>query len=294
MLHARAFGDTGLAVPALGLGAGPLGDPQLADDDVTALFRAAIESGCALVDTAPSYGRSEERLGRLLREHTSDDVILSTKVGYGVEGVPDWTGECIRRGVDRALSLLSREVLDVVHLHSCPKPVLERGDVVRALEDAVTDGKVRVAAYSGDNEDLACALGLDAFRSVQCSVSLVDQASLDDAVPRAKERGLGVIAKRPLANGPWRFEERPSGDEAEPYWERWQALGLGDSGLSYDELALRFVAFTPGVSVAICGTKSAARLRHNAELVEHGPLPEGVYAAVREAWHRHGGWPGRV
>lgn len=96
-LAPRPFGTTGLSVSPLGLGAGEIGDPALDDREVEALLRAAVELGVTLIDTARSYGRSEERIGRFLAP-VRDQVVLSTKVGYGVDGVPDWTGECIRRG----------------------------------------------------------------------------------------------------------------------------------------------------------------------------------------------------
>ena len=83
-----------------------------------------------------------------------DEFVLSTKVGYGIPGYDDWTGPVIAAGVDAALGRLRTDRIDVVHLHSCPLDVLERGEVVAALQATVTAGKVRVAAYSGDNAPL--------------------------------------------------------------------------------------------------------------------------------------------
>lgn len=293
MLRPRPFGDTGLVVPALGLGGGPLGDPSRSDDEVRALLFAALDLGVTFVDTAPSYGRSEERIGRLLGSRRRD-VLVSTKVGYGIEGVPDWTGECVRRGVDRALELLGGDALDVVHLHSCPRHVLERDDVVRALSDAVGAGKVRVAAYSGDNDDLAFALSLGVFGAVQCSLSAVDQAALDENLPRAAGAGRGVIAKRPLANAAWRHSERPQADDVAEYWERWRALGLPTDDNEADDLTLRFAAFSPGVSLTLTGTKSIERLARNVSLVERGPLDADVYGGLRRAFRELGPWPGMI
>src|ERR1700712_4330280 len=107
-LVARAFGRSGpaaqLQVSPLGLGAGELGAAGLDDREVEQLLRTAVELGVTLIDTARSYGLSEERIGRHLRP-VRDQIVLSTKVGYGVDGVPDWTAECIRRGVERALGM---------------------------------------------------------------------------------------------------------------------------------------------------------------------------------------------
>jgi aryl-alcohol dehydrogenase-like predicted oxidoreductase len=301
-LTARPFGRTGLSVSPLGLGAGEIGGDQLDEREVEALLRSCLEHGVTLIDTARSYGRSEERIGRFTAA-VRDRLVLSTKVGYGVEGVPDWTGECVRRGIDRALGLLATDRIDIVHLHSCPIDVLERGDVIGALHDARRAGKIRCAAYSGDNEAVAWAVDSGQFDSLQLSWNLFDQRAAD-VIARAERAGLGVIAKRPLGNAPWRFAERPVGHEAELSWLRWRELGLdlgelaahaGGAALAWDELAARFAAQFPGVSSAIVGTRSAARLAHNAALIARGPLPAPIVAAVRARFQAVGGdWPSRI
>ena len=292
-LAPRPFGRTGLSVSPLGLGAGELGGEALDDREVEALLRTAVELGVTLIDTARSYGLSEDRIGHYLAP-VRDRVVLSTKVGYGVDGVADWTGDCVRLGVDRALGKLATDRIDIVHLHSCPIDVLERGDVIAALHDARRAGKLRCAAYSGDNEALAWAADSGQFDSLQLSWNLCDQRAAR-VIERAHARGLGVIAKRPLANAPWRFADRPSGHEAELYWVRWKALGIDPGELPWDELAARFAAHASGVSSAIAGTSSAAHLRHNAELVARGPLPPAVVAAVRARFDAVGAdWPARI
>jgi aryl-alcohol dehydrogenase-like predicted oxidoreductase len=278
----------------VGLGAGRIGGDEVTDAEAEALIHRALDLGVTLFDSARSYGRSEERLGRALRGHR-ERVVLSTKIGYGIPGHPDWTGPCIAAGVDAALARLGAEVLDLVHLHSCPVETLRRDDVLRALEDAVRAGKVRAAAYSGEGEPLAWAVASGRFHSVQLSVNVCDQAALDAQVAEAARRGLGVLAKRPLANAPWRFAGRPSGDEAEPYWERLQAMGLDPRGLPWQELFLRFAAFAPGVSAVLVGTRSPAHLEAAVRAAELGPLPPALFQAVREAFARAGpGWAGRI
>jgi aryl-alcohol dehydrogenase-like predicted oxidoreductase len=292
-LARRPFGRTGLSVSPLGLGAGEIGNAALDERELEALLRGAVELGVTLIDTARSYGLSEQRIGRFLAP-VRDRVVLSTKVGYGIEGVADWTGECVRRGIDRALGLLATDRIDIVHLHSCPVDVLARGEVIGALHDARRAGKLRCAAYSGDNEALAWAADSGQFDSLQLSWSVCDQRNLP-VIERAARDGLGVIAKRPLANAPWRFAERPVGHEAEPYWERWRALAIEAGELAADELAARFAAHYPGVGSAIVGTTKLARLRHNAELVARGALPEAVIAALRGRFAAVGAdWPARI
>ena len=221
----RDFGSTGLKVSALGFGAGHVGGEGMSEDQAGTLLNAALDRGVTFFDTARGYGASEERIGRHLA-YRRDDFVLATKGGYGVDGVEDWTPACITRGVEDALRRLRTDRVDVFFLHSCGRDVLQRDGLIEALEAAVAAGKVRVAGYSGENEDLAWAVASGRFGAIECSVNLFDQASLDGTVAEAARRGLGVVAKRPLGNAPWRFAERPVGDYAEAYWERMQTLGL--------------------------------------------------------------------
>ena len=140
----RALGKTGLEVSVLGLGAGPLGDARLGDDHTDSLVRAALDRGVTLFDTAPSYGTSEERLGRALGERRKG-VVLVTKGGYGVPGVADWTGEVIRLGIEAALGRLRTDVIDVFLLHSCDASTLMRDDILGELDRAKAAGKIRAA-----------------------------------------------------------------------------------------------------------------------------------------------------
>src|SRR5688572_29006708 len=105
-MRTRALGTTGLVVSELALGAGPLGDPALDDGAVERLIHGALELGITLIDTAPSYGVSEQRIGAALRGRR-DRAIVSTKLGYGVPGIADWTGAVITAGIERALERLA-------------------------------------------------------------------------------------------------------------------------------------------------------------------------------------------
>jgi aryl-alcohol dehydrogenase-like predicted oxidoreductase len=286
----RAFGNTGLTVSGLGLGAAQAGYDSVGEAEAAALLNAALDAGIALVDTARGYDLSEERIGRHLA-HRRREFVLSTKVGYGVPGYENWTGPCVEAGIDLALRLLRTDVIDVVHLHSCPLEVLEQGDVIDALERAVGAGKARVAAYSGDGEALDWAAASGRFASVQASVNLFDQRVIDGGLAGARRLGLGFIAKRPVGNAPWRFADRPVGDYSETYWERWRAMGLDPRGLDWQELALRFTAYLPGVHACIVGTRSVEHLRRNVEIISRGPLREDVVAEIRESFRRaDDGW----
>ncbi|MEO8102716.1 MAG: aldo/keto reductase [Betaproteobacteria bacterium] len=293
-MQQRDFGNTGLTVSALGLGAGQVGDASLDESAAAALLNAALDGGVTLIDTARGYGISEERIGRHLA-HRRAEFALSTKVGYGIAGHADWTGGCIAAGIDEALARLRTDVIDIVHLHSCPLDTLRAGEVIDALLRARTQGKLRVAAYSGENDELAWAVQSGHFGSVECSVNLFDQGSLHTVLPRAAAAGMGIIAKRPLGNAPWRHAQRPIGDYGETYWQRMQALALDTRGLPWDAFALRFSAYAPGIGSAIAGTGSVSHLRHNIALVEAGALAAEAMQEISRRYLDVGGqWSGEI
>jgi aryl-alcohol dehydrogenase-like predicted oxidoreductase len=289
-----AFGSSGIEVSRLGLGAGGLGDMSLSEREAERLLLGAVDRGVTFFDAARSYGAAEERIGRYLGARRGE-VVLSTKGGYGIPGVSDWTGDAVRRGIDDALGRMRTDRIDVFHLHSCPAEVLARDDILGALSEARTAGKIRVAAYSGENEALWRAVESGAFGSVQCSVNLFDQRAIDGAIASAAARGLGVVGKRPLANCAWRFSERPLGQYAEEYWLRMRAMAFDATPLEWAELALRFAAFAPGVCSVIVGTTRLEHLEENLSVLERGPLDEAVHGRIRDAFRAHDdGWVGQV
>lgn len=285
-----ALGTTGLAVTRLGFGAMHF---DVIDDEaeVARLLNGVLDLGVNLIDTARSYGRSEERIGRHLA-HRRSEFVLSTKFGYGVEGVPDWTYPCIVQGVERALRLMRTEVIDIGHLHSCPLHVLQRGEVSEALADCVRTGKLRVAAYSGENAELAHALADPRFGSVQCSLSLADPANGSTLASARK----GVLIKRSLAGLAWHRAQRPDDFCEGQYWDRWQQLQLPDLGIPWPEVALRWSAFQVGVGSVLVGTRSLVRLAAARSALQRGPLPEATLSAIEDHHSRVAAshWPSLV
>ncbi len=290
-MQKRPFGNTGLEVSVLGFGAGHVGGNDLSEDQAGTLLNRALDLGINLIDSAKGYDQSEARIGRHLSWRRKD-FILSTKGGYGVEGAADWSYDCIVRGVEQAMRTCQTDYLDIFHLHSCPQETLEQDAIWQALEFVQAQGWVRVVAYSGENAALAYALNSGKVGSVQTSVNLFDQHSLLELLPQAPH--LGVIAKRPIGNAPWRFEQRPVGDYAEVYWERWKTMNL-ELGSDPLELALRFTAFAPGVSSSIVGTRDLKHLTHNMDVVTRGPLEGDVSEKLNQLFVQHGkDWEGQV
>ena len=289
MIEQRPFGSTGLTVSRIGLGAGQVGERDVTEPQAERLLRGALDLGVTLVDTALSYGASEERIGRHLHDRRGD-FVLSSKGGSGVEGHEDWSAGAVRASVEQTLRRTRSERVDVFFLHSCSLEVLERGEVQDALDAEVAAGRVGIAGYSGDNAALAHAASSGRFGALECSVNVADRWNLHHVV--GQDPTLGVIAKRPVANAPWRFAERPTGHYAELYWERLQELRLDPGPLGWTALALRFTAYAPGVHSSIVGTAHLDHLRENVEAASAGPLPPEVLSHLDEAWHRVGtDWP---
>ncbi len=291
----RPLGATGLTVSAVGLGAGRLGGEDVPEEMAEELLQGALDAGVTLVDTARSYALAEARIGRYLA-HRRDEFVLTTKGGYGAEMVDDWTHAAIVRGIERALQTLKTETIDVFFLHSCPRDVALRDDILEALDRAREAGKVRFLGYSGEGDALGACIRSARFDVVQCSVNLLDQKNLDAVIPSAESRGLGVIAKRPLANAVWALPAHgwPEGEDAD-YWQRMQAMQLRTPADGWLDLAVRWSAFAPGVSSAIIGTSRPDHLAEAIAAAERGDLSADLRAQISTAFAaKDRGWQGRV
>jgi len=283
----RALGATGLRAAAIGFGGGALGEASLDDDGARALVHAVRARGVRFFDTARSYGESEARLARALDD--DGESVVCTKLGYGVAGVADWTYDAVARGVDEARARLARDTIDVVALHSCPRHVLERGEVVRALEDARAAGRVRVTAYAGDDEALWWAVEHGPFGLVIASYSVVDQKNAR-ALARAKEKGQAVVVKRALGNMAFAGDVDPRAPDRVELQRRFRALAL-DLGPDPFETLVRFASQAPFVDVTLIGTRKASRVEDAIRAHAKGPLDEETrarivqrYAEVGSAW----------
>ena len=289
----RNFGNTELKVSAIGFGAGEIGDYAVSEKESETILNTVLDLGINLIDTARGYYASEERIGKYI-SHRRNEFILSTKVGYGIEGYADWSYNIILAGVDNALRLIKTDYIDIVHLHSCDLNTLKRGEVIEALHKTIEQGKVRVAAYSGENEELKFAVDSNSFGSIQSSINICDQIDLEGSIKQAKEKEMGVIAKRPIANAPWRFTERPYRNYCEEYWHRWKTMNLPEQENWLDTF-LRFSVFANGVDTAIVGTTNIDHLKSNLKIIENGPLDKELYNLIREQFKTHNqNWRGEV
>lgn len=276
-MEMSTLGKTGLRVSRLGVGLAEMGHLSLDEEAVASdLLNAALDGGINFLDTAACYGNSEELIGRTVA-HRRDEYVLVTKAGHvtgGYDGQP-WTAKTIRDSIERSLKRMKTDHLDLVQLHSCGVEMLEQGEVIRALFDARQAGKTRFVGYSGDDDAAMWAVRSGHFDTLQTSFNVLDQAPRKALLPLAKELGLGVIIKRPIANAVW---GAPSASSRVAYRER--ALEIQDEGEIPGApgdpiaLALGFTLAHDEVDTAIVGTSDPGHMKANIKLVEWQlPLP---------------------
>ena len=137
------------------------------------------------------------------------------------------------------------------------------------------------------------------FRSLQTSVSIADQEAIELSLPLAREKAMGVIAKRPLANAAWRYARKPAASYYQTYWSRLRTLDYeflkagGDTAVG---TALNFTLGVPGVHTAIVGTTKVERWQQNAALLAAGAPPPDAFERIRARWRAvaEASWVGQV
>jgi len=254
-LPQRPFGDTGIAVSIIGLGTVKLGRNQgvkypqafaIPDDATSAnLIAQARELGINLIDTAPAYGNSEERLGHLLQGQRSDWIIC-TKVGEEFDNGEsrfDFSAQHTRFSIERSLRRLRTDVLDIVLVHSDGNDldVIHRSDALATLARCKQEGLIRAFGVSTKTVE-----GGIAAAQLSDGVMATYNALYPDELPvlaYCQTHNKGVLIKKALASG-----------------------HIGTPGSSTEISAddsLRTVLRHPAVSSAIVGTINLQHLRDN-------------------------------
>ncbi len=212
-MKARPFGQTGVHITPLGFGAFKIGRnekvkyPQPYDlpDDATVerLLNGVLDLGVNLIDTAPAYGLSEERIGRCLSPRRGE-FVLSTKVGeqfINGESTYDFSGIAVRASVALSLRRLKTDVIDILFVHSNGDDltIQQQTDLVPTLQKLKHAGYVRSLGFSGKTPAGAAA-ALAWADAVMVEYHLQD-TSHAGVISSAAERGVGVVVKKGLSSG---------------------------------------------------------------------------------------------
>jgi myo-inositol catabolism protein IolS len=295
----RRLGTTGLRVSVIGVGTWQLGGEwgrRFTPHEVAELLDRARELGVNLVDTAECYGDhlAEELIGPAIRHHRADWVV-ATKFGHQFHpqamGQADrspvqlrtdhWTPTEVVAQLEASLRALRTDHVDLYQMHSASDEVFSRPDLWQALNQQVTNGKVRHLGISLGSSDIdqarrAAEVGASV---IQVGYNHLDQSAEQGVLPVALDQDLGVIAREPLANGclsgkyrpgawvtaadDWRSGHDPA--EAQRKLELVAEIGRTEvpAGVDMAPWAIAWCLQHPAVSCVVAGCKSVQQLESN-------------------------------
>lgn len=297
----RPFGNTGMNVSEIGLGAWQLANPDWGSDDKSEaleIVRKSLEAGCNFFDTAPGYGggRSEELLGHGLKS-VRKNVIICTKFGHTAEGVTDFRTEAIRPSLESSMKRLQTDYLDIVLMHNPAREMMD-GRIASQYEEfekLKAQGIIRAYGVSLDwREELELVLDTTKSQAAEVFFNALYQETLP-AYPRAQEQGMGLIIKVPLDSG-WLSGKYRTGHKFDGVRDRWSPeviarrsdlvekfAALIPDERSMAHAALQFVLAQPQVSTVIPGAKTVKQALDNFAAAEKQLSPETVQA-MRDLW----------
>jgi len=258
----RLFGNTGIEISALGLGAMRLPEFEkdgawfIDEEKSIQIVHRAFELGVNYIDTAYPYshGNNEYIVGKCLKGYR-DKVYLSTKhPTWLVEGTSDY-----RKYLEEQLERLGTDYIDFYHLHTLGRDFWDNKVLKYNLLDeaikAKEEGLIKHISFSFHDKPEVMKEIIDSgvFETVLCQYNLLDRSN-EDAITYAKEKGLGVVIMGPVAGG----------NLSVPSSVITESIGL-EPGRT-PEVALRFVLGNPHVSCALSGVSTLEMLEENARI----------------------------
>jgi aryl-alcohol dehydrogenase-like predicted oxidoreductase len=310
----RKITRLGREVSVVGLGCWQLGADwgEVDENDALAVLHAAADAGVTFFDTADVYGdgRSERLVGRFLAER--GDVFVATKMGRRVDQVPEnYVAANFREWNDRSRRNLGVDTLDLVQLHCPPTPVYSSDAVYDALDEMVSEGRIKAYGVSVETcEEALTALARPNVASVQIILNCLRLKPLERVLPAAAEAGAGIIARVPLASGllsgRYTADTTFAANDHRNFNRHGEAFDVGETfaGVPYDvglaaverlrglvpegqalaQFALRWIIDQPGVSTVIPGARNAAQASANTTAASLPPLSPEALAGVRETY----------
>ncbi|WP_276356196.1 aldo/keto reductase [Cohnella caldifontis] len=288
-MNINKLGGSDLLVGEIGLGCMSLGTEE---SRAASIIHRALDRGVNLLDTADLYdaGRNEELVGKAIRGRR-DRVILATKVGNrripGQEGwVWDPSKAYILSAVRDSLRRLQTDYIDLYQLHggTIDDPIDE---TIEAFEQLKQEGLIRHYGISSIRPNVIREYAKrSSIVSVMNPYGILDRRAEETVLPLLQERGIGVIARGPVASG--RLAEGRTVekgyldygvDELVEIREKLRSLVTPERSLA--QLAIRYSLSHPAVAAVIPGASSLEQLEHNLDAAELPPLSETEIAAVR-------------
>jgi D-threo-aldose 1-dehydrogenase len=297
-LSPRPFGPADLRVTPLSIGCAPLGNmPEtfaydVPEDQALATLRAAFSGPINFIDTAASYGdgESERRIGLVLRElgGVPPGYVLATKADRDLR-TGEFSGEQIKRSVERSLRLLGLEQLEIVYLHDPEHTSFEnamsRGGPVEVLLRLKEQGLIRYVGVAGGPIDMEIRfVETGAFEAVithnrytllnRSAAPLLDIAARRGmAVVNAAPYGSGILAKGPDAYARYAYQDAPA--EIVERARRMAAV-CQEYGVPLAAAALQFSLRDPRITSTIIGMSRPERIAQTVELAQHA-LPDEIW-----------------
>ncbi|GGH88453.1 aryl-alcohol dehydrogenase-like predicted oxidoreductase [Pullulanibacillus pueri] len=298
-MNYRQLGSTELQVSELSFGTWAIGGAWGKTNDQEALkgLERAMEAGVNFFDTADVYGdgHSEELLAKATKGK-EDQIHIATKFcrAGDIFDRSNYSEEAVRTYCENSLKRLQRERIDLYQIHCPPFEILKEGKVFEVLDQLQKEGKIRYYGVSVETieEGLFC-LENPNVRALQVIFNLLRQKPLDELLPKAKEKGVGILARVPLASGllTGKFNQHSqfAEDDHRHFNREGEAFNVGETfgGLEFtkgvelsDEVrwiaegrgtmtqaALRWILDQEAISTVIPGFKTVAQIEDNLQAV---------------------------
>lgn len=306
----RTLGKTGLKVSEIGFGAWAIGGTSYGptkDEESLEALNTAWNSGVNFFDTADTYGHghSEELIAEFLKGKPKDKIVIASKVGwdfYHGGNKKNFDAEYIRFACDESLKRLKLPAIDLYQLHNPNLEMIKSGEVVGTLEKLKKDGKIRFIGISIHSEEEALAAIEDPrVDAVQLVFNLIEQKMSEFVFPKAKEKGVGIIVREPLACGLLTGKYK-SGHEfvKTDHRRRWtpEKLDLelqkveklktilATTRFSITQAALEYALDFDAVSSVIPGAKTKAQVLENVKASKNPQLRIEESYHLRELYQR--------
>lgn len=315
-----SLGSTGFETSRVGFGAWAIGADwgNVTEDDAMAALNTALDEGVTFFDTADVYGdgRSERLIARLRAARPTTPFTVATKAGRRLNPhvASGYTPANIEAFIDRSLTNLNVDSLELVQLHCPPTDVYYDPDLFAGLDDMVRRGKVRHYGVSVERvEEALKAIEYPGVETVQIIFNVLRQRPAELFFARARQRDIGVIVRVPLASGlltgKMRRDTTFADDDHRKYNRHGEAFDVGETfaGIDYEtgldaveelralvpdgatmaQLALRWILMFDAVSTVIPGGKNPAQVTANARAAALPALAPEVMDAITGIYDRY-------